>query len=79
MNIDSRKVSNNFFKFSEDPNIREMAIHLLVSDPLERTFSICGELVIVGLVGGMPTNRAIYTKITHIWSTYDQVARLAYC
>jgi hypothetical protein len=77
MNIDSRKISNNFFKFQEDHNTRKMAIHLLVSDPLERTFT--DELFNVNLAYGMPTNREIYMKIAHIWSTYDQVTRLAYC
>jgi hypothetical protein len=65
-NIDSRKISNNFFKFSYDQNIREMAIQMLVFDPLERTFTIGGELVNVNLVYGMPTNREIYMKIAHI-------------
>lgn len=77
--IDSRKVSDNFFKFSYDQNIREMAIYMLVSDPMERTFAIGGELINVNLVNGTPTNREIYMKIAYIWSTYDQVARLAYC
>lgn len=65
-------------KFSYDPQVRENVIQKLISDPLERKFTSGGESVNVNLINGIPTDRDVYMKTVHIWSTYDQVTRLAY-
>lgn len=41
---------NGYIKFINDSYIKEMAIKMLVSDPLERTFKIEDELITVNLV-----------------------------
>lgn len=69
---------NGYMEFIEDPCIREIAVHLLVSDPLERTFSIRGELINTNLINGIPTDRDIHMKISHIWSTYDKATKFVY-
>ena len=69
---------NGYMKFIEDPCIREIAIQLLISDPTERTFTIGGELINANLVNGVPVNRDVHMKISHIWSTYDNATKLAY-
>ncbi len=70
-----RNRMNGYMKFIEDPHIREITINLLLSDPLERTFSVGGELVVVN---GIPTGRDIHMKISHMWNTYDKAAKFAY-
>jgi hypothetical protein len=75
----SRIAYNNYMLFSYDPQVRENVIQKLISDQLERKFKVGGELVYVDLINGIPTDRDIYMKTCHIWSTYDKAARLAYC
>ena len=72
-------IQNKYMKFLEDPSIMEMAIRMLVSNPLERTFSIGGELVNVNLINGAPSERDVYMKIAYIWSTYSRATKQAYC
>lgn len=73
-----RKLYANYMKFSDDSLVRENVIQKLISNPLERKFTVGGELVYIDLINGLPTNRDIYMKTAHIWSTYDRATRLAY-
>ena len=70
-----RKNYNAYMEFSDEPYIREMAIQMLLCDPSERTFNVSDELVIIN---GKPTDRDIYMKIAHIWSTWDKATKFAY-
>jgi hypothetical protein len=69
---------NGYQKFIKDPYVKEIAINLLVSDPLERTFKIEDELIIVNLVNGIPTDLDIHMKIANMWCNYDKNTKLIY-
>ena len=73
-----RILYDKYIKFSQDPDILKMVAELLISDPLERTFSIEGELFNVNLINGIPRDRDVHLKIANIWMNYDKAARLAY-